>query len=97
MSGEFWIHRFWPGGSDTDPVRVDLLGGKGAGLAALSRAGFPVPPGFTISAECCEYVERHGGWPDGLEAQLRAAMIDLEARVGRSFGAGDPPLLVAVR
>lgn len=97
MSGVSSIHRFWPGGSDTDPARVDLLGGKGAGLAALSRAGFPVPPGFTISAACCEFVERHGRWPDGLEAELRAAMADLESRVGRSFGSGDPPLLVAVR
>ncbi|MEY4177374.1 MAG: Phosphoenolpyruvate synthase [Planctomycetota bacterium] len=97
MSDEPWIHRFWPGGSDTDPARVDLLGGKGAGLAALSRAGFPVPPGFTISSACCEYVERHGRWPEALAPQLRTAIADLEARVGRAFGAGSPPLLVAVR
>lgn len=97
MSDASWIHRFWPGGSDTDPARVDLLGGKGAGLAALSRADFPVPPGFTITAACCEHVNRHGHWPESLEAELRSAMADLEARVGRSFGTGSPPLLVAVR
>ncbi len=63
----------------------------------MSRAGFPVPPGFTISAECCEHVERHGAWPPGLEDEVRRAIARLEATTERTFGRGPRPLLVAVR
>jgi pyruvate,water dikinase len=92
------VFRFGLGESDCDPARTELLGGKGASLAAMSRAGFPVPPGFTISAACCEWAERHGGeWPAGLADQVRAALCWLEEATGRTFGRGPKPLFVAVR
>lgn len=92
------VFRFGLSMSDCDPARTDLLGGKGASLAAMSRAGFPVPPGFTISAACCEWAEQHGGeWPTGLAEQVRSAMSWLEEATGRGFGRGPKPLFVAVR
>ena len=78
------IFAFGGGASEGDPSRKDLLGGKGASLAAMSRAGFPVPPGFTISAACCEDVERTGAWPPGLEEEVRRAIARLEAVTGRT-------------
>src|SRR2546421_7552156 len=91
------IFAFGGGTSEGDPARKDLLGGKGASLAAMSRAGFPVPPGFTISAACCEHVERHHAWPPGLEEEVRRAIARLEAATDRFFGRAPRPLLVAVR
>lgn len=92
------VFRFGLGVSDCDPARTDLLGGKGASLAAMSRAGFPVPPGFTISAACCEWAEQHNGeWPTGLVDQVRSALSWLEESTGRTFGRGAKPLFVAVR
>jgi rifampicin phosphotransferase len=93
-----WVYFFGNGDSEGDPQDRDILGGKGAGLAAMSRAGLPVPPGFTISAECCREIEASGGqWPAGLEAQVREALQRLEALTERQFGHGERPLLVAVR
>lgn len=100
MTGEQpprWVHVFGEGASEGDPAREDILGGKGASLAALCRAGFPVPPGFTIAAECGPLIEQSGAWPTGLEEQVRAAMSRLEQITGRAFGHGANPLLVAVR
>lgn len=91
------VYSFGKGASEGDPTRVDLLGGKGASLAAMSRAGFPVPPGFTISASCCAYVEREGRWPPGLENEVRQALARLETVTQRRFGEAPRPLLVAVR
>jgi pyruvate,water dikinase len=82
------------GGSDLK----QFVGGKGASLADMTKAGLNVPPGFTISAACCDEFLRGGGaWPEGLEEDLRAALARLEALVGRSFGDPADPLLVAVR
>lgn len=102
---------FGEGTSEGDPTRKDLLGGKGASLAAMSRAGLPVPPGFTISVDCCrEYLEqaektpaaggersRVAGWPEGLETEVRRYLARLEEVTGRKFGEGAEPLLVSVR
>lgn len=92
------VFRFGLSVTDCDPARTDLLGGKGASLAAMSRAGFPVPPGFTISAACCEWAEQHNGeWPTGLADQVHSALSWLEESTGRTFGRGAKPLYVAVR
>ena len=91
------VFTFGNGQSACDPARLDVLGGKGASLAAMSRAGFPVPPGFTISTACCQWVEQHNQWPDGLESQVRTALAGLEAATTRTFGRGPRPLFVAVR
>ncbi len=75
-----------------------LVGGKGASLAEMTRAGLNVPPGFTISAECCElYYKANRVWPAGLEDETQANLTRLEDLVGRRFGRGDNPLLLAVR
>ena len=92
------VYFFGDGQSEGDPDRRDILGGKGASLAELTRAGLPVPPGFTISVECCDsYLDADGAWPDGLTDEIRGAMDRLEQACGRKFGAGDDPLLVSVR
>jgi len=76
----------------------DVLGGKGAGLAEMTRAGLPVPPGFTITtAVCREYYANGRRFPDGLMSGVRDAMRELESRTGKTFGHGPDPLLVSVR
>ena len=76
----------------------DLLGGKGAGAAEMTRAGMPVPPGFTITTEACrEYLARGRKFPTGLWDQVSAALKTLEKNAGRRFGDPHDPLLVSVR
>ena len=76
----------------------DLLGGKGANLAEMTNIGLPVPPGFTITTEVCmEYLRSGGKFPDGLMDEVRAAMAEVERRMGRHFGDPANPLLVSVR
>ena len=92
------VFSFSPGHAEGDPSDRAILGGKGAGLMAMSAAGLPVPPGFTLSSACCrEYLENGNAMPEGLEEELRAAMAELEKATGRTFGAGERPLLVSVR
>jgi pyruvate,orthophosphate dikinase len=76
----------------------ELLGGKGAGLAEMTRAGLPVPPGFTITTEVClAYYSLGGHNPAGLTEALESAMSELERRTGKRFGDPKNPLLVSVR
>ncbi|TME32194.1 MAG: pyruvate, phosphate dikinase, partial [Chloroflexi bacterium] len=75
-----------------------LLGGKGAGLAEMTNAGLPVPPGFTITTEACNaYYAAGRELPDGLWDDIRAHMSDLERETGKGFGDAENPLLVSVR
>src|SRR2546426_12055080 len=81
-----------------DATMRDLLGGKGAGLAEMSRIGLPVPPGFTITTEAClEYYRRSRQFPAGLMDEVRQKMRLLEERTGKRFGDAAKPLLVSVR
>ncbi len=76
----------------------DRLGGKGAGLAEMSRLGLPVPPGFTIPTEACrEYLARGRQFPAGLWEETRARVAEIEARTGQRFGDAANPLLISVR
>ncbi len=78
----------------------ELLGGKGAGVAEMTRVlgAERVPAGFTITtAACAAYMDGGAGLPDGLEGQVHEALARLEARTGKRFGAGEDPLLVSVR
>ena len=75
-----------------------LLGGKGAGLNAMTRLGIPVPPGFTLSTDVCvHFMEKDGAYPEGLEEEVAAALKGVEEAVGRRFGDAADPLLVSVR
>lgn len=75
-----------------------LLGGKGAILNEMSAIGLPVPPGFTITTECCHYFSVNGGrWPDGLRERVRDGIRRLEEEMGSGFGDPKNPLLVSVR
>ena len=83
--------------SEGDAGQVDLLGGKGANLAEMTRLGLPVPPGFTISTEACREFLAHGEVPPQLRFQVTLALRRLEDLVGRRLGDVTDPLLVSVR
>jgi pyruvate,orthophosphate dikinase len=84
--------------TDGDGKMKDILGGKGAGLAEMCRAGLPVPPGFTVSTEVCNiYFENGNKTPADVEAQMSAALAKLEKEMGRKLGDTQDPLLVSVR
>jgi pyruvate,orthophosphate dikinase len=79
-----------------DGVR-GLLGGKGSGLADMTRAGVPVPPGFTVTTEACNLYSASGKFPEGMWEQELAALKEVERRTGKKFGDPDNPLLVSCR
>jgi pyruvate,orthophosphate dikinase len=77
---------------------LPLLGGKGAGLAEMSRVGLPVPSGFTITTEACRaYYDNDKLFPEGMWSQSKAALRLVEEHLGRRFGDASNPLLVSVR
>ncbi len=89
-----WVYLFTEG----DPTNKQLLGGKGAGLAAMAQAELPVPPGFTITTEACrEYYRLNRTFPEGMWSQTQQALSTVEATLHRHFGDVDTPLLVSVR
>jgi len=76
----------------------DLLGGKGANLAEMTRLGLPVPPGFTVTTEACRaFLASDNAFPDGLWEQVLDGMKKIEQQMGRPFGGRENPLLVSVR
>jgi pyruvate, orthophosphate dikinase len=84
--------------ADGNAKMREWLGGKGAGLHEMTRIGIPVPPGFTISTEVCNYFYAHGRkYPKNLEVQVLAALAGIEKLMGRRFGDAENPLLVSVR
>ena len=91
-----WVYLF----SEGNAKMRDLLGGKGAGVAEMTRILGPdmVPAGFTITTEACvAYMRAKRTWPDGLEDQVGEALAALEQRAGKRLGDADDPLLVSVR
>lgn len=92
------VYSFGAGLADGDASMKNLLGGKGANLAEMNKIGLPVPPGFTITTEVCTAFYALGqAYPEGLDAQVQAAMAQIEATVGKGFGDAANPLLVSVR
>ncbi len=83
--------------SEGDKDQKDLLGGKGANLAEMTRLGLPVPPGFTVTTEACRRYLEAGVEPAELRVQVTGALRRLEDAVGRRLGAPTDPLLVSVR
>src|SRR5512139_3523931 len=99
-TGEKYTYFFGSGKADGTGTMKDLLGGKGAGLAEMTNAGVPVPPGFTITTEVCNiFYEIGKRVPDGLDAEMKEYMKKIEDAVGNGFRFGDTdkPLLVSVR
>ena len=92
------VYFFGQGKAEGDRSMRDLLGGKGSGLAEMTNAGLPVPPGFTISTEACTLYYQHGRKiPAGVDAEMLAHLKRLEATAKATFGSPDNPLLVSVR
>ena len=75
-----YVYEFTEGGKD----QKDLLGGKGANLAEMTRLGLPVPPGFTVTTEACRRYLADGASPPELRVQVTRALRALEDKVGRS-------------
>jgi len=93
-----YIYAFGGGRAEGDASMRDLLGGKGAGLAEMTNAGLPVPPGFTITTVACnDYFAAGEKLPDGLWDDVLAAVTEVEAETGKGFGIVANPLLVSVR
>src|SRR6202046_3545997 len=93
-----YVYAFGGGSADGDGKMKDVLGGKGAGLAEMSRAGVPVPPGFTISTEVCNiYFQNKNHVPKDIGEEIAQALADLEKKMGKKLGDANDPLLVSVR
>ncbi|MFL5801118.1 MAG: pyruvate, phosphate dikinase [Roseiflexaceae bacterium] len=89
-----WVYLF----SEGNASMRDLLGGKGAGVAEMTRTGVPVPPGFTITTEASNsYYDNGKQFPEGMWDQVLAALKDVEQKTGKKFGDPSNPLLVSVR
>src|SRR6266536_3603356 len=89
-----WVYLFEEGSGDDK----SLLGGKGAGLCEMTRAGLPVPPGLVVTTEACNaFFENDKNFPDGMWEQVVVALAEIEKKVGKKFGDSENPLLVSVR
>ena len=91
------IFQFSQEHTDGDASLTDLLGGKGANLAEMSKMGIQVPPGFTITTEVCNYFMEHAKLPDTLEKEIKVAVEKLEQYSSKQFGGEGTPLLLSVR
>src|SRR5215475_9591332 len=94
-----WVYFFGAGKAEGDGSWRALLGGKGSGLAEMSRIGLPVPPGFTVTTEVCTYYYGNKkSYPKSLEAEVKTAVAKVEKIMGTKFGDKNKlPLLVSVR
>src|SRR5580704_13518666 len=93
-----YVYFFGAGKAEGQGDAKDLLGGKGAGLAEMTRIGLPVPGGFTITTETCDYFLKHDHkYPKELAAQVDANLKRLEKVTGKRLGDAKDPLLVSVR
>ncbi|PYV95740.1 MAG: pyruvate, phosphate dikinase [Acidobacteria bacterium] len=95
--GTKYVYFFGGGKADGNGRMKDDLGGKGAGLAEMTNAGLPVPPGFTIQTEACREYMRSGHTSNEVDRQMEDALARLEQLQGQKLGKGDNPLLVSVR
>src|SRR5688572_29242612 len=93
-----YVYFFGNGAADGNRSMRDTLGGKGAGLAEMSKAGLPVPPGFTVSTDVCSlYYKQKGKIPSAVDAQIAENLKKLEKAAGATLGSAENPLLVSVR
>ena len=93
-----YVYAFANGKAEGDRTMKDILGGKGSGLAEMTNAGLPVPPGFTISTAACNLWYAEGRkLPQAIEDEMAAHVRRLEQVAGAQFGSTSNPLLVSVR
>ena len=93
-----YVYFFGAGKAEGSGEMKEVLGGKGAGLAEMTRIGLPVPAGFTISAECCDYyLKHHRKYPKALAQEVNKNLSRLEKVTKKKLGAAENPLLVSVR
>ncbi|MBK6848972.1 MAG: pyruvate, phosphate dikinase [Proteobacteria bacterium] len=98
MSDAKYVYAFGAGKADGKAEMKNLLGGKGANLAEMTNLGIPVPPGFTITTEVCNYYYQHDhSYPPALKAAVETALRSVEQIMGRKFGDNQNPLLFSVR
>jgi pyruvate,orthophosphate dikinase len=94
LSSEKYVYTFGEG----DTKNKQLLGGKGANLGEMTKLGLPIPPGFTISTEVCDYyIKNNKVYPDEMNTQVEENVVKLEETMGMKFGDVNNPLLVSVR
>src|SRR5262245_12466651 len=92
------VYFFGNGKADGNRNMKDLLGGKGSGLAEMTNAGLPVPPGFTISTDVCTiYYKEHAKIPAAIDREIEENVKKLQKAAGAELGSTDNPLLVSVR
>jgi len=96
-TGTKYVYFFGGGKADGNGKMKDDLGGKGAGLAEMTNAGLPVPPGFTIQTEACREYMRSNRVSGDVDRQMEEALAKLEQLQGQKLGKGENPLLVSVR
>ncbi|HTA43852.1 MAG TPA: pyruvate, phosphate dikinase [Bryobacteraceae bacterium] len=97
MSSKY-VYSFGGGKADGDGAMKDTLGGKGSGLAEMSRAGLPVPPGFTIATDVCNiYFKNNNHVPAEIQKEIDTATAKLEQQMGKKLGDRNDPLLLSVR
>jgi pyruvate,orthophosphate dikinase len=92
-----YVYSFGGGKADGNGKMKDVLGGKGAGLAEMTNAALPVPPGFTIQTEACREYMRNATTSKEVDRQMDEALAKLETLQGQKLGTGENPLLVSVR
>ena len=93
-----YVYFFGAGKADGTGEMKELLGGKGAGLAEMTRIGLPVPAGFTITTETCDYYLKHSHkYPKQLRAEVAKNLARLEKLTKKKLGDANDPLLVSVR
>src|SRR5450755_1983264 len=92
-----YVYFFGGGKADGNGKMKDELGGKGAGLAEMTNADLPVPPGFTIQTEACREYMRLNAVSKDVDRQMQEALAKLETLQGQKLGKGENPLLVSVR
>src|SRR5713226_9800342 len=96
-AGTQYVYFFGGGKADGNGNMKDVLGGKGAGLAEMTNAGLPVPPGFTIQTEACREWMHTGKTSPAVDQEMQAALRRLEELQRQKLGTGENPLLVSVR
>ena len=98
MAEKKYVYTFGGNKTEGEGAMKNLLGGKGANLAEMAKIGLPVPPGFTVTTECCvDYFKNGNQLPAGVEKQVKTALTHIEKAMGMKFGDAKNPLLVSCR